>query len=113
MKPSPGSQKSIQIATLALFFIGIVLLLYFGKWWPGILVVIGLPLAFKQALEKRRSASLLTLVTFLGLFSVAQFDISWKMILTILLTMTALYILCKEWFEGHFILIDKKKRKKK
>lgn len=113
MKLPTGSPKSIKIATLVLFLIGIVLLFYLGKWWPEILIVIGLPLAFKQALEMRRREALRTLVTFLGLFAVVQFNISWKMILTILFTMTAIYILCKEWFEGHFISIDKRKRKKK
>jgi len=87
-----------------------IFMIYFQAWWPGILLVLGLPLALKQFLERRRRDALVTLIVFVGFFSLARFDIPWKIFLIILFVMAVIYILCKEWFEGYFF--SKEKRKK-
>ena len=103
------SKRWIQAVTIILFFIGMVLTIYFKTWWPGILLTLGLPLAFKQFLEKRRWNALFTLIVFVGFFALARFNIPWKVLLTVLFVMAVIYILCREWLEGHFSFKKEKK----
>jgi len=94
------SKKRSRAITSALFLVGIAIIMFLNAWWPGIMVVIGIPLALKQFLEGRTRDMLLTLFVFVGFFIVAQFNISWKILVPILFIMAALYILCKEWVES-------------
>jgi len=97
------SKKRAKAITSALFLIGIAIVMYLDAWWPGIMAVIGIPLALKQFLEGRYHDTLLTLIVFVGFFIIAQFNISWKILLPILFVMAAVYILCKEWVEGKLV----------
>lgn len=94
------SKKRARALSTALFLVGFAILLYLDKWWPGIMLVIGVPLALKQFLQGRVSDTLFSLIVFVGFFVVAQFDISWKILIPILFIMAAVYIVCKEWVEG-------------
>lgn len=95
-----SSKKRAKAITSALFLIGLAIIMYLDAWWPGIMAVIGVPLALKQFLEGRYHDTLLTLFVFVGFFVVAQFNISWKILIPILFVMAAVYILCKEWVES-------------
>lgn len=97
------SKKRAKAIASALFFIGLAIIMYLDAWWPGIMIVIGIPLALKQFLEGRHHDTLLTLAVFVGFFIIAQFNISWKILLPILFIMAAVYILCKEWVESKLI----------
>ncbi len=61
------------------------------------MIVIGIPLALKQFLQKRLQDAAISLFIFVGFFILAQFNISWKILIPILFIMAAVYILCKEW----------------
>ena len=97
------SKKRSKAICSALFLIGIAVIMYLDAWWPGIMAVIGIPLALKQFFEGRVQDVFLTLAVFVGFFIVAQFNISWKILLPILFIMAAIYILCREWVEGNLV----------
>ncbi len=92
------SKKKAQTISTALFLIGLAVLIFTEIWWPGILLVIGLPLALRQYLLGRTYDMGITLVVFLGAYITVQFDISWRILLPILFTLGALYILFREFF---------------
>ena len=93
------SKKRSKAITSALFLIGFAVLIFSDHYWPGIMVVIGLPLALKQFFDGRFQDMVLTLCVFIGFFIVAQFNISWKILIPIFFIMAAVYILCREWIE--------------
>ena len=92
------SKKKAQALSTALFFIGLATLIFVDSWWPGIMLIVGLPLALRQYLLGRLYDTLMTLLVFIGTFVTVQFDISWKIFLPILFTLGALYILFREFF---------------
>jgi hypothetical protein len=95
-----ASQKRAKAFALSLFLIGIAVLIFLQAWWPGILLAMGIPLALKQYLMGRTYDMCLSLVVFgLGFVSV-QFDISWQLILPVLFVLGAIYIFCRELYEG-------------
>ncbi|MEM7175646.1 MAG: hypothetical protein AAF443_06960 [Chlamydiota bacterium] len=94
------SKKRAHALSSALFLFGLAFLFLSDSWWPGTMLVIGVPLALKQFLLGKVSDSLLSLAIFVGFFIIAQFDISWKILLPILFVTAAIYILCREWVEG-------------
>ncbi len=108
-----SSKKSILLLAFALFLLGIACMIYFKAWWPYSLLVLGLPLAIKQFLEKRCWDSLFTLIVFVGFFSLIKFDIPWKILLNVFFVVSAVYLLCREWLEGHFSIKSEKKENKK
>lgn len=97
------SKRRAKAISSAVFLIGIALIMYLDAWWPGIMAVIGIALAIKQSLEGRHYDTILTLAVFIGFFIMAQFNISWKILLPILFVMAAIYILCKEWVENRLL----------
>ncbi len=102
------SKKRSKAITSALFLIGLAILIFLDRYWPGIMVVIGLPLALKQLFDGRFQDMVLTLCVFIGFFIVAQFNISWKILIPIFFTMAAIYILCREWVEDKVLSEEEK-----
>lgn len=94
------SRKRAQAYSLALFFIGLAILALTEAWWPGIMLVIGLPLGLRQYLLGRFHDVFVTLLVFAGTFISAQFDISWRIFLPILFTLGAIYIIAREYVES-------------
>jgi|SRR5579872_6965655 len=92
------SKKKAQAISTALFLIGLAILIFVENWWPGILLVIGLPMALRQYLLGRTYDMGITLLVFIGAYVTVQFDISWRILLPILFTLGALYILFREFF---------------
>ncbi|NGX51544.1 MAG: hypothetical protein K1060chlam2_01413 [Chlamydiae bacterium] len=95
-KPLIPKNRAKVLGT-ALFLVGLALLFFIDAWWPGIMLVIGIPLALKQFLNGRYYDATISLFVFVGFFIVANFNISWKILIPILFIMTAIYIVCKEW----------------
>lgn len=93
------SKKRARALSLALLLLGLAFLILTQSWWPWIMVVIGVPLALKQFLLGRRKDAFLSLAVFVGFFTMAQFALSWKILLPILFITSAIYILCREWVE--------------
>lgn len=94
------SRKKAQILALVLFLIGLAILIYVDRWWPGIMLVVGLPIALRQYLLGQTYDMILSLIIFVGVFVTVQFDIAWKIFLPVLLTLGALYIFFREFFGG-------------
>jgi ABC-type multidrug transport system fused ATPase/permease subunit len=92
------SRKKAQALSTALFLVGLATLVFSDTWWPGIMLIVGLPLALRQYLLGRHYDMVVTLVVFVGTFVTVQFDISWRIFLPILFTLGALYILFREFF---------------
>lgn len=92
------SRKKAQALSTSLFLIGLATLIFTEAWWPGIMLIVGLPLALRQFLLGRTYDMMMTLLVFVGTFVTVQFDISWRIFLPILFTLGALYILFREFF---------------
>ena len=91
------SKNKVKALSGVLFCIGLVLLFFIHAYWSAVVLVIGIPLALKQCLEKRLYDMAITLFIFIGFFLIAQFTIPWKILIPILFIMAAIYILCKEY----------------
>ena len=92
------SRKKAHALSTAIFLIGLAALIFTDLWWPGIMLVIGLPLALRQYLLGRTYDMIITLLVFVGTFITVQFDISWRVFLPILFSLGAIYILFREFF---------------
>ena len=95
-KPLLAKNKAKALST-ALFLVGLAIIFFLDSWWPGIMLVIGVPLALKQFLNGRFSDAAISFFVFVGFFIIANFNISWKILIPILFIMAAVYIVCKEW----------------
>ena len=97
-KPLIAKNKAKALSS-ALLLVGLAILLFLGTWWPAIMIVIGIPLSLKQFLQGRFHDAAISLFVFVGFFIIAQFNISWRILIPILFIMGAVYILCKEWVD--------------
>ena len=91
------SSKRAKSLSLALFLIGLATLSFYGAWWPGIVLVIGLPLALKQFLLGRGHDVILTLLVFGGVFVTYSFEIDWQLLLPVLFLIAAVYVIFREY----------------
>ena len=94
------SRKKAQAFYTALFLLGIAVLIFTDAWWPGIMLVIGLPLALRQYLLGRRYDMMISLLVFVGTFITVQYDISWRVFLPMLFSLGAVYVLIREFAES-------------
>ena len=94
------SKKKAKAYSLALFLVGLAIISYFRHWWPGIMLVIGIPLALRQYLIGRHYDMGVTLFVFIGVYVTVQFNISWEILLPILFTIGGIYIFFREYFES-------------
>ena len=94
------SRKRAQAYASALFLIGLAILALTEVWWPGIMLVVGLPLALRQYLLGRMYDTMISLLVFVGTFVTVEFDISWRILLPILFTLGAIYIIVREYLEA-------------
>ncbi len=93
------SKKKAKAICIALFLIGLAIISYLAAWWPGIMLVIGIPLALKQYLLGRHYDMGISLFVFIGVFVTVQFDISWQVLLPVLFAIGGIYILSREFLE--------------
>lgn len=80
-----------------LFLVGLAILSFLDTWWPGILLVIGLPLAFRQYLRGRRYDMWVTLIIFVGLFLLYLVDWENVVVLPVILFLAGIFILFREY----------------
>lgn len=102
------SQRKAKSIATALFFVGLAILIFTEAWWPGIMLVVGLPLALRQYFLDRTYDMAVTLLVFVGTFITVQYDISWRVFLPILFSLGAVYILCREFFGPEEITEEEK-----
>ncbi len=95
------SKKRAKAISVALFLIGLAILsLTQQPFWPGIMLVIGVPLALRQYLLGRPYDMWVSLFVFLGVYATVQFNISWEILLPVLFAIGGLYILFREFLES-------------
>ncbi|MCH9612883.1 MAG: hypothetical protein S4CHLAM102_13830 [Chlamydiia bacterium] len=92
------SYRQIRTISSSLFLIGLAAVTYLGDFWPGILLAIGVPLVIRQFLMGKYSEAGLSFCIYGGLFAMFSFSIQWSVILPILFTISALFLLLKEFF---------------
>lgn len=97
------SQRRAKAISSALFLFGLAIVSFMKSWWPDIMLVIGIPLAARQALLGRFYDMVISLVLFVGVFLTAQFDVSWEVLLPVVFTVAALYVLAREFFESKML----------
>ncbi len=95
-----ASRKKAQTISLSLFLVALAIVSMTGKWWPGMMLVVGIPLAIKQYLLGKRYDVLITLLVFIGGFISVSEEFSWPVILPVLFTLGAIYVFCRDMIEG-------------
>jgi len=93
-------RKRAKLIALIVFLLGLAFLTYLGTWWPGIMIVISIPLALWQYLQGRKYDMWITLFVFGGAFFTVQFDIQWEILLPVLFSLGGIYIFFREWLES-------------
>ncbi len=94
------SQKAAKRLSFAVFLIGLAIITYLRSWWPGIMLGLGIPLAFRQYLLGRRYDMGVSLFVFIGVFVTVYFKISWEILLPILFTTGGIYLFFREYVES-------------
>lgn len=64
------------------------------------MLVIGIPLALRQFLLGSYYDTAISLIIFIGVFLLALYDLTWDLLLPVLFSMAALYILLREFQES-------------
>jgi hypothetical protein len=93
------SEKKTQALTGALFLVGLAVLSFTSAWWPGIMLVIGIPLALRQLLLGRYYDTFVSLLVFVGVFVIALFHLSERFLLPVIFIVGAIYLFSREFFE--------------
>lgn len=96
------SQKRAKAISSSLFLVGLAILTFTGRWWPGIMLVIGIPLALRQFLLGKTYDMCLSLIIFVGAFIATGYEVSWEVVLPVMFITGAIYILFAEfWGPDH------------
>lgn len=95
------SKKRANSLGTALFLLGLAIVSFTDTWWPGILLAVGLPLAFRQFLVGKVYPACLTLFIFCGVFFAYTygFVIHSDYILPIIFMTGAVFIVVREYFD--------------
>ncbi len=99
MKKPLASRKRALIFSLLLFAIGVLITVFYAEWWPGIILVVGIPLGFYQYLQRRLYDTIVTLLVFVGAFVSVKFQALWQVFLTVIFTIGGIYIFFREMME--------------
>lgn len=93
----------VKARALSIFlFIGILsILATTSNWWPGVFLLIGIPISLYQSMTGRLSDCGITLLVFVGAFVTLTFEIAWQIILPAAFSMGALYVLYRHFFSVH------------
>src|SRR5579883_3454029 len=91
------SRRRASALSSASFFIGLAIIALTDAWWPWLMLVIGTPIALRQFLLGHIYDMWITLIIFYGAFIASFFSIAWNILLPILLIMSAVYILVREF----------------
>lgn len=98
--PKTSLQRARSISA-SIFLIGLAIVSYTDTWWPGIMLVVGIPLAIRQYLFGKNYDMLMTLFIFVGFFITVGFDISWEILVPVIFLTAGVYILLREFFDPY------------
>ncbi len=91
------SQRRAKTLSTSLFLIGLAIVSLTETWWPGMMLVVGIPLALRQYLLGHIYDACLSLAVFCGAFFVAGAGSTWEVVLPVLFIIAAIYILIQEF----------------
>ena len=94
------SKKTAKNLSIAFFLVGLAIVTITGNWWPGLMLAVGIALAIRQYLLRRMFDMTVSLIVFLGVFFTVQFDISWQVVIPVLFTIGAIYLVWREYIEN-------------
>jgi hypothetical protein len=94
------SKKRANSIFFALLLIGSGFALYSGRFIPGIILAIGIPLALRQFLLGKFYDVFVTIFIFLGAFITSHFKESSTYILPIIFTLSGIYIFFRDYIEN-------------
>ncbi len=94
------SQKRAKAVSASIFLVGLGIISFTNILWPGIMLVIGIPLAIRQYMLGKTYDAIVSLVIFVGAFIVSSCNVSWEIILPIIFFTSAIYILVREFCES-------------
>lgn len=94
------SRKHAMIFAVSLFLIGIAIITYLNAWWPGLMLVVGIPMALRQHLLERDHDMWVTLFVFVGAYVTVQFDVAWEIVLPVLFALGGIYIIFREYLDS-------------
>lgn len=95
------SQRRARALSSSLFLVCLAVVSFSGAWWPNIMLAIGIPLALRQYLLGRVYDMFLSLAIFGGAYIVAGYQISWEILLPVLFSIGAIYILVREFLNPY------------
>ena len=95
------SLKRAKNLSFACFLLGFAIVFYTNTFWPGMTLVIGIPLALRQYLLGRMYDAILSLATFSGVFFASGYDLPWDILLPVLFTLAALYLVIREFLNPY------------
>ncbi len=101
-----ASRRRAHTISLSLFLVALAIVSYAGAWWPGIMLAVGVPLALKQYLLGKRYDVLITLLVFVGGFVSVTEEFSWPVLLPVLFTIGAIYVVCRDMIEDAALTED-------
>lgn len=105
--PITTHRRADTIST-AVLLIALAILMYTNAWWPWILLGIGAVVVTRQYFLVRFYDMLVTSLIFIGLFCFFYFPIKWSVILPVLFTVAAIYIIFREYlFSNNDVGINK------
>lgn len=91
------SKKKADAISNGFFLICLGILILTGAWWPGMLLVLWITLAIRQYLTGRLYDLTVTTIILLGLFFISLFQVSWSILIPILLVLGGIHIIFKEY----------------
>lgn len=94
------TKKRAKAIALGLFLVGLAIVTFTKSWWPGVMPMVGIPLAVRQYLLGRNYDAAISLFVFLGVFVTVQFSISWEVFLPVLFVLGGIYIFFREYIES-------------
>jgi len=95
-----ASHKRAKVFSLSLFLVGLAIVTYLKAWWPGIMLVFGVPIALREYLLGRPYDAFLTAIIFIGAFLTVHFEASWEIILPIIFVLGAIYVFFRDFTES-------------
>lgn len=104
-KPLLSKKKAISISNGAAL-VGLGMLIYSNKWWPGVLLVFWVALVLRQSLTGRYYDAILSTIILVGLFLVAYIKINWSVLIPVLFVIGGIYLIFREFFYADDSLED-------
>lgn len=94
------SRKKAHTIAFFLFLLGVLLLFGLGAWWPGIALVVGIPIAIRQYLLAKFFDMTISLTVFTGIFFTQQLHLSSPYYMPVFLITGGCYLFFREFFGG-------------